>query len=156
MKKQLVSGIVAALIGSGAAAQEFYAGGTLDYMYPHSGDSQTSAAFIGGVTLGVAPTYSFGAELEFGTQIAGDNDYDTQRYRLWGAYDLGEVAVRVAGGVTQYSFDGTDPEGYNLGVGVQRDFSPRIAVRGEFIRDFMDDNFTAAVTTTRIGVLYKF
>jgi hypothetical protein len=147
MKKQLFAGIAAALIGTGAA---------LDYMYPHSGDSQTAAAFIGGVTLSAAPTYSFGAELEFGTRIAGDNDYDPQRYRLWGAYNLGEIDLRVAGGITQYSFDGEDPEGYNLGVGVERNFSPRVTVRGEFIRDFMDDNFSAAVTTTRVAVLYNF
>lgn len=154
--KLVVSAVLAAVVGSAASAQDFYAGVGLDYMYPHSGDSQTVGSFIGGVGLGAAGQFDYGAELEFGNHIAGDADYDTQRFRLWSTYDLGNVAVRVSGGVTQYDFDGNSPEGYNLGVGVERNFSPRVTLRGEFIRDFMEDSFSAAVTTTRVGVFYNF
>lgn len=154
--KSLIFGLYMVAIGSAASAQDFYAGASLDYMYPHSGDTQTVGSFIGGVGLGRGVNYRYGAELEFGGHVAGDADYNTQRFRLWGTYDVGQVAIRVAGGVTQYDFDDANPEGYNLGIGVERDFSPRITFRGEFIRDFMEDNFTAAVTTTRVGVLYNF
>lgn len=154
--KILISAVTAAIIGTTATAQDFYAGATLDYMYPHSGDTQTVGSFIGGVGLGSVSVFDYGAELEFGGNVAGDADYDTQRFRLWGSYDLGNVEVRLAGGVTQYDVGGDSPEGYNLGIGVENDFSERITLRGEFIRDFMEDTFTAAVTTTRIGVIYNF
>lgn len=154
--KIVISAIVAAVVGSAAYAQDFYAGATLDYLYPHSGDTQTVGSFIGGVGLGGGVAYGFGAELEFGGHLAGDADYGTQRFRLWGTYDLGEVDLRVAGGVTQYDLDSSNPEGYNLGLGVERDFTDNVTLRAEFIRDFMEDSFSAAVTTTRIGVLYNF
>jgi opacity protein-like surface antigen len=154
--KTLIFAICAAALGTASQAQDFYAGATLDYLYPHSGDTQTVGSFIGGVELGSISAIDYGAELEFGGHLAGDADYDTQRFRLWGRYDLGNVAVRVAGGVTQFDFDNSNPEGYNLGVGVENEVSQRVTLRAEVIRDFMEDTFTAAVTTTRIGVIYNF
>lgn len=143
-------------IATSAQAQDFYAGGALDYAYPHSGDSQLVGSVIGGLALSNNPDLNYGAEAELGWHLAGDADYGTQRLRLWGTYDIGNVRARVAGGLTYYDIPGGDANGTNLGVGVERDFSPNVTLRGEFIRDFMDDTFTAAVTTTRIGVLYHF
>ena len=154
--RKLIYAASAALLCTGAGAQEFYAGASLDYMLPHSGDSQTVGTLIGGVAVLSTDRYSFGAELELGQRIAGDNDYDTQRYRLWGSYPLGQVAARGSIGITQYDFDGTRAEGAHIGLGVETDVSDRVTLRGEFIRDFMDDAFTDAVTTSRIGVFYNF
>ncbi|WP_296425349.1 hypothetical protein [Yoonia sp.] len=153
--KTLISVLFAAVIGSGASAQDFYAGATLDYGLPHSGDAQTVGSVIAGVGLGDAQI-GYGAEVELGMHVAGDADYDTQRFRFWGTYGLGDISARVAGGVTQFDTDSGIVDGYNLGLGVQRDVSDRLTMRGEFIRDFPDDSAFPAVTTTRIGVTYKF
>ncbi|WP_373635271.1 hypothetical protein [Yoonia sp. SS1-5] len=150
--KKIISIVAAGLIGSAANAQDIYAGAALDYGYPHSGDTQTVASLIAGIGLG--PWY--GAEVEIGGRIAGDADYGTQRLRAWGTYDLGAVKARFAGGLTSYDLGDSEADGYNLGVGVERNFSDKVTLRGEFIRDFMDDTFTAAVTTTRVAVLYNF
>ena len=154
--KRCILGLCMALIGSAASAQEFYAGGSLDYLFPHSGSSETVAGVIGGVGLSTRSPFGYGAELEYGLRIAGGSDFDTQRFRVWGDYDLAKVSLRVAGGYTRYDFGSDDADGFNLGVGVERDFSQRITARGEFIRDFLDDNFTDAVTTTRVAVFYNF
>jgi hypothetical protein len=34
--------------------------------------------------------------------------------------------------------------------------SDTLTLRGEFIRDFMDTDFTSDVTTTRVAVIYNF
>ena len=154
MKTILVSAVLAA-IGSAAFAQDFYAGASADYMYPHSGDTQTVGSLIAGVGFDRG-LYGYGAEVEIGAHLAGDADYGTQRLRGFGTYDLGAVKARVAGGITGYDFDGGSSDGYNLGIGVENDISDKITLRAEFIRDFMDDSFTAAVTTTRIGAFYNF
>lgn len=153
--KTFILGAAFAVIAGGASAQDFYAGGALDYAYPHSGDSQTVGSLIGGVGFDRG-LYAYGAEVELGGHVGGDADYGTQRLRAWGTYDLGNVAARVAGGITEYDLDSGTADGYNLGVGVQTEFTSSVTLRAEFIRDFMDDNSTAAVTTTRIGAFYNF
>ena len=153
--KTIILGAALAAVAGMASAQDFYAGGALDYAYPHSGDTQTSGAVIAGVGLGYG-TFGYGAELELGMHIAGDADYSTRRLRAVGTYDLGAVSALATGGITSYESDGGNASGYNLGVGVQTDFTNTVSLRAEFIRDFMDDHTTAAVTTTRVAAFYNF
>ncbi|WP_157033187.1 hypothetical protein [Loktanella sp. S4079] len=153
--KQFIFAAVCAVSGTGVLAQDFYAGGTLDYAHPHSGDAQTVGSLVGGIGWSQG-RYGYGAEVELGGHIGGDADYGTQRLRGWGTYDLGRVAGRIAGGITEYDLNAGTASGYNLGVGVETAFSDRVTLRAEFIRDFMEDNSTAAVTTTRIGAFYNF
>ncbi|MFQ1701775.1 hypothetical protein ACJ5NV_14400 [Loktanella agnita] len=153
--KTLIPALLAAAIGTAAQAQDFYLGGSADYHFPHSGDAQTVGSLIAGLGI-VADRFAVGAEIEAGLKIAGDNEYDTSRARGWASYDWYGYSFRVAGGVTEYYFDDSTSGGYNLGVGAERDFSPNMRLRGEIIRDFMDNSFTAAVTTSRIAVLYSF
>ncbi|WP_162617600.1 hypothetical protein [Yoonia maritima] len=153
--KTIILGAAFAALAGAASAQNFYAGAALDYAYPHSGDTQTLGSLIGGIGFGQG-LYSYGAEVEVGGHAGGDADYGTQRLRAWGSYDLGTVSARVAGGITEYDLQSGSADGYNLGVGVETGFTDRVTLRAEFIRDFMDDNSTAAVTTTRIGAFYNF
>ncbi|SFR34071.1 hypothetical protein SAMN04488005_0595 [Yoonia tamlensis] len=153
--KTIILGAAFAACAGMASAQGFYAGGTLDYAYPHTGETQTAASIIAGVAMGQG-ALGYGAEVELGAHVAGDADYNTRRLRALGTYDLGAVAALAAAGVTSYESDGANASGFNLGVGVQTDFSNTISLRAEFIRDFMDDHTTAAVTTTRIGAFYNF
>jgi opacity protein-like surface antigen len=153
--KTIILGAALAACAGMASAQDFYAGGALDYAYPHSGDTQTAGSLIAGVAMSQG-ALGYGAELEVGAHIAGDAEYSTRRLRALGTYDLGAVAGLVSGGVTSYEGDGGNASGYNLGVGVQTNFTNTISLRAEFIRDFMDDHTTAAVTTTRVGAFYHF
>ncbi len=153
--QRLIPVIAATMIGSATYAQDAYVGAGIDYHFPHSGDAQTVTSAI--VGLGFDTGYfGIGAEAEYGFRVAGDNDYDTARVRGWLSYDWADYTFRVAGGITEYYFDDDNAGGYNAGLGIARDISPNLAVRGELIRDFMDDNFTAAVTTTRVAVVYNF
>ena len=154
MKTLLAAGVLT-VAGSVAAAQDFYVGGALDYAYPHSGDTQTAGSLIAGVDVGYGQ-YGYGGEVEFGTHLAGGGDFDTRRSRAFGAYDLGAISVRAAGGLTAYERPNETESGYNLGIGVQNDMGRHLSLRAEFIRDFMDEGATAAVTTTRIAAFYRF
>lgn len=143
-----------AMMGSAATAQDFYTGLTLDYASPHSGDSQTLSSIVAGLGTGSGKV-AYGGELELGYHFVGDAEYDTKRLRGWGTYDLGSVKAMGSLGFTRYDFANSDETGYNIGLGVQRDMSARWALRGEFIRDFMDGD-VPDTTTTRIGGLFKF
>lgn len=153
--KKLLCVAVLTTFGSAASALDFYAGGALDYGYPHSGDAQTLGTFLAGVGIDQG-TFGYGAEIELGTHMAGDGDFDTQRLRARGTYDLGVVDATVAAGVTEYDFGNTTYSGYNLGLGVQNAISDNLTLRAEFLRDFMDDSSISAVTTTRIGAVFNF
>jgi hypothetical protein len=153
--KTIILGAALAVVAGMASAQNFYAGGALDYAYPHSGDTQTSASVIAGVAINQG-TFGYGGELEIGGHVVGDADYSTRRLRAVGTYDLGAVEALASGGITSYESDGGNASGFNLGVGVQTDFTNKVSLRAEFIRDFMDDHTTDAVTTTRVGAFYHF
>lgn len=153
--KKLTITIAAALLGTAVHAQDVYVAGALDYAFPHSGDDQYTGSLIAGMGIGAGP-FAIGAEVEAGLQVAGDNDYDTARVRIWTSYDWSDYTFRVAGGVTEYYFSDDTAGGYNAGLGVARDLSSNLSLRGELIRDFMDNTFTAAVTTTRVAVVYTF
>lgn len=153
--KTLIAALTFAALGTGAQAQDFYVGGTADYHFPHSGDAQTVASVVAGMGLG-SGAFGIGAEAEAGFRIAGDNDYDTSRVRIWTSYDWGDYTLRFAGGVTEYYFDAGTAGGFNFGLGAERAMSDTLTLRGEFIRDFMDTDFTSDVTTTRVAVIYNF
>lgn len=153
--KRLISVIVATVLGTAGYAQDAYVGAGVDYHYPHAGDAQTVTSVIAGLGFDTG-YFGIGAEAEYGLRIAGDNDYDTARVRGWLSYDWADYTFRVAGGITEYYFEDLNTGGFNAGIGAQRDLSPNLTVRGEFIRDFMDNNFTSAITTTRLAVLYNF
>lgn len=153
--KTIILGAAFAAVAGMASAQGFYVGGALDYAYPHSGDTQTAGSIIAGVAMNQG-ALGYGGEVELGAHIAGDADYGTRRLRALGTYDLGAVAALASAGVTSYESDGANASGFNLGVGVQTQFTNTISLRAEFIRDFMDDHTTDAVTTTRIGAFYNF
>ncbi len=156
--KTILAALCALCIGSAATAQEFHGGLGLDYGKPHSGEDQAGFSWLGGVTFG-GPTLRYGVELDIGMPLNGNTDYDTNRLRLIGMYDIGDYTILGAVGVTRYQFGDEDNDGSNFGIGVERDFSDRWSLRGEFIRDFLDEGFggfTDAVTTTRIAMIYRF
>ncbi len=153
--KTLIPVIVAATLANVAQAQDVYVGGSLDYHFPHSGDAQTVGSLIAGLEID-AGSFSIIGEAEYGVQVAGDNDYDTARVRVLGSYDWGDYALRAGGGITEYYFGEDSAGGYNFGFGAERTVSANMSVRGELIRDFMNNTFTSAVTTTRVAVVYNF
>ena len=156
--KTILAALCALCVGSAATAQEFHGGLAFDYGKPHSGEDQSGLSWLGGVTFG-GPTFRYGFELDVGTPFGGNTDYDTNRLRLMGFYDIGDYTILGGVGVTRYQFGDDDNDGSNVSIGVARDFSDRWALRGEFIRDFMDedfDGFTDAVTTTRLAMIYRF
>ena len=153
--KRLALVIIVAALGSAAVAQDAYVGAGIDYHYPHAGDAQTVTSAIAGLGFDTG-YFGIGAEAEYGLRVAGDNDYDTARVRGWLSYDWSDYTFRVAGGITEYYFEDDNTGGFNAGIGAQREVSPNLTLRGEFIRDFMDNTFTSAITTTRVAVLYSF
>lgn len=153
--KTLTAAIFAAMLGTVANAQEVYVGAGLDYMFPHSGDAQTVGSAILGFGIETGGL-GLGAEVDAGWNVAGDNDYDTLRVRILASYDWNDYTIRAGGGITEYYFADDTSGGYNAGFGAERALTPNIALRGELIRDFMDNTFTAAITTTRVAVLYSF
>lgn len=153
--KPLIPALLAVTLGTAAAAQDVYLGGSLDYLFPHSGDAQTVGTVIAGLGIDAGPFAVIG-EAEYGAQIAGDNDYDTARVRVLGSYDWGDYTLRAGGGVTEYYFNDDTSGGFNFGFGAERAVTDTLTLRGELIRDFMDNTFTAAVTTTRLAVVYGF
>lgn len=148
--------LAAAIIcaSSAASAQDIYAGVALDYGKPHAGDDQSVASLLlgGNYNLG---TIALGAEAEYGAAAAFGGDYDTARLRLIGAYDFGSVTALASVGGTRYDEGADSFTGYNFGLGVQLPVSNALDLRGEIIRDMMDD-FDANVTTTRIAAIYTF
>lgn len=139
-----------------AAAQDIYAGAGFDYALPHSGDAQTLGSVIAGVTFG-AGTFAYGIEGDYGTTLDATAARDTARLRALGRYDFGSFAGFAAVGVTRYDVEGGDvSNGYSVGFGAELPIGTSLALRGEMIRDFMEDPFPTDVTTTRIGLLYQF
>ena len=153
--RTIFAALTAAAFGTAAQAQEVYVGAGLDYLFPHSGDAQTVGSVIAGFGI-EAGAMGLGAEVDAGWNVAGDNDYDTLRVRILASYDWNDYTIRAGGGVTEYYFADDTAGGFNVGFGAERAVAQNIAVRGELIRDFMDNTFTAAVTTTRVAVLYSF
>ncbi|MDX8350990.1 hypothetical protein [Cognatiyoonia sp. IB215182] len=153
--KRLIPALLSASLASAANAQDFYVGGGIDYHFPHSGDDQVVTSLIAGLEMDAGP-FAISGEAEFGARIAGDNDYDTARVRGLISYDWRDYALHVSGGITEYYFDDDNAGGYNFGLGAAREINDTLAIRGELIRDFMDNTFTAAVTTSRVAVIYKF
>ena len=152
--KRIITLLGALVIGSSVTAQEFHGGLSLDYAKPHSGDSQTSVTFMGGVMLG-GPVFKYGIEAEAGLPLGGNTDYDVARLRLLGSYDLGNYTVLAGAGVAEYDTPGGTVDGDSLSLGLQRAISDRVTLRAEFVRDFMDDG-VPDTTTTRVGMIYNF
>lgn len=153
--RPIFAAALAAMFGTTTHAQEVYVGAGLDYMFPHSGDAQTVGSVIAGFGI-EAGAMGLGAEIDAGWNVAGENDYDTLRVRILASYDWNDYTIRAGGGVTEYYFDDDTAGGYNFGFGAEREVAQNIALRGDLIRDFMNNTFTAAVTTTRVSVLYSF
>lgn len=148
--------LAAALVcASGAAsAQDIYAGVAFDYGTPHAGDTQSAASLLLGGTYALG-TMAIGAEAEYGAAATFGGDYDTARLRLIGSYDFGSVTALASLGGTRYDAGADTFTGYNYGLGVQVPVSNALDLRGEVIRDMMDD-FGTNVTTTRIAAIYSF
>lgn len=153
--KFLISSLAALTLAGPAAAQDVYAGLGLDYHFPHSGDHQVVSSGLVGITI-EAGVFAIGAEAEYGLRFAGENDYDTARVRGFASYDFAGYDLRFAGGITEYYFDDDTAGGFNLGLGAQRAIGSGLILRGELIRDFVDNTFTQAITTTRAAVVYEF
>ena len=153
--KILTTAAIATLIGSAAVAQDLYVGGSVDYMRPHEGDTQIVSSAIAGMGFD-AGLVGVGAEAEYGLHIGGDNEYDAARVRGWVSYDWGHYTIRAGGGITEYYFEDTNYGGYHAMLGAERALTDSLSVRGEFIRDFVDDAFVAGITATRIGVVFNF
>lgn len=153
--KCLIPLALAASFGTSASAQDAYVGAGVDYHYPHSGDAQTVTSAIAGLGFDTG-YFGIGAEAEYGARVAGENDYDVARVGGWLSYDWSDYSFRFSGGITEYYFDDDNAGGFNFGLAAERDLSPNLTLRGGFVRDFMDNIFTDAVTTTRVTVLYDF
>lgn len=153
--KTLFAALTTLALGTAAQAQDVYVGGGLDYAFPHSGDAQFAGSVIAGLGIAAGP-FAIGAEAEAGSRVAGDNDYDTARVRIWTSYDWADYSFRFAGGVTEFYFDEGTAAGYGFGLGAERALTDAISLRGEIIRDFMDSDLSSDVTTTRVGVFYNF
>ena len=152
---RLIPAAVLSLMSTAVAAQDLYVGGSVDYMRPHEGDTQVVTSAIAGMGFD-AGLVDVGAEAEYGLHAGGDNDYDAARVRAWVSYDWGHYTIRAGGGITEYYFDDTNYGGYHAMLGAERALTDNISVRGEFIRDFVDDAFEAGITATRIGVVFNF
>ena len=146
--------IAVALMGSTAHAQDIYAGVAFDYGTPHAGDSQTAATLLfgGAYDMGVL---ALGAEAEYGAPATFGGDYDTARLRLIGSYDFGSMTALASVGGTRYDAGALNYTGYNYGLGVQVPVTNALDLRGEVIRDMMDD-YGTNVTTTRVAAIYSF
>lgn len=147
--------LTALWLGTAASAQDVYVGGSVDYLLPHAGDSQTVTSAIVGMGFDTG-YFSIGAEADYGLRVGGDNDYDTARVRGWLGYDWGDYTVLAGGGITEYYFEDSTSGGFHAMLGPERALTPDLTLRGVFIRDFMDNNFTSAITASRIAVLYQF
>ena len=154
---RLIPFVAAMTIAGSAAAQDIYVGGSADYLLPHDGDTQVVGSVIGGMGFDTGLFgLGVGAEAEYGMHIAGENDYDTARVRGYLSYDWGHYSLRAGGGITEYYFDDANYGGYHALLGAERALTDNLSVRGEFIRDFVDDAFVAGITATRIGVVFDF
>lgn len=154
MKISIIA-VVVALSGSAVHAQDVYAGVAFDYAKPHSGDDQTAATLMAGVSYDVG-TLSFGAEVDYGASFTFGGDYDTARLRLIGGYDFGGVTALASVGGTRYDTGADAFTGYNFGIGAQIPISDALDVRAEIMRDMMETSFLNNVTTTRIAAIYSF
>jgi len=155
MKRTILAATMA-IAATGASAQDFYLGGSVDYAKPHSGDEQTSVGLMGGVEFGSGGPLGFAAQAEYSTPRAGAEDYDAARLRGLASYDFGGFAAVGGVGITRYRDGGTDYKGYNFSLGVDAKLGDGPgSVRVEMVRDIMDD-YGTDVTTTRIGYKYNF
>ena len=152
---RLIPLAIAVFSSQPALAQDAYVAGSIDYLRPHAGDTQVAGSAIAGMGFD-AGLVDVGAEAEYGLHIGGDNTYDTARVRGWVSYDWGHYTLRAGGGITEYYFDDANYGGYHAMVGAERALTDSLSVRGEFIRDFVDDAFVAGITATRIGVVFNF
>ena len=154
--RTFITAIAAGMLISGAAtAQDFYGGVALDYHKPHAGEEHSAAALIAGIQLGRG-TISYGLEADASTPVDGTDTYDALRVRGLAFYDLGGVEALAGIGATQYTLNGDSFTGYNFGLGAQIPWNDSWSVRVEFIRDMMDQDYTTNVTTTRLGMIYRF
>ncbi|WP_458791296.1 hypothetical protein [Yoonia sp. MH D7] len=148
--------LLAALVcaGTSASAQDIYAGVALDYGLPHSGDAQTAASLLVGGSYSLG-TMAIAGEAEYGAAATFGGDYDTARLRLIGSYDFGSVTALASLGGTYYDAGADTFTGYNFGVGAQMPITGALDIRGEIMRDMMDD-YGTNVTTTRLAAIYTF
>ena len=153
--KKLLPIAFATLLGTAATAQDAYVAGALDYMLPHDGDTQFVGTAMAGLVFD-AGLFGVGGEAEYGLNVGGDADYDTARARAWVSYDWGDYTIRAGGGITEYYFANENFGGFHALLGAERALSEALSIRGEFIRDFVDDAFVAGITTTRVGVVFNF
>lgn len=143
-----------ALMAGAAQAQDIYAGVSFDYGNAQSGDDQTAASLLigGGYDIGA---FTVGAEAEYGASATFGGDYDTARLRLIGAFGFGNMTGLASIGGTQFSTDGDNLTGYNFGLGLQTPITNSLDIRGELIRDMMDDS-DFNTTTSRVAAIYSF
>ena len=91
-----------------------------------------------------------------GEPLGGETNRETSRLRGLFTYDFGAVTGIASVGVVQYEVGNQNFDGETFGVGAQMELSDRIDGRFEILRDFNDDDFGTDVTTSRLGVYFKF
>lgn len=152
--KTICAAGVALSIATPVVAQDVYVGGAYDYGLPHSGDAESFGTFIAGVRFGTG-ALRYGFEGELGAPVGGDDVRETARLRAIGAYDFGSFIGLVSYGGTQYEEGGVNFSGQTFGFGAEVPITGGLTGRAEVIRDLMDD-YPTNVTTTRLGVTYRF
>ncbi len=152
----LAAAIVAASGTAATAEQSVYLGFGADYGLPHSGEEQAFGSFVAGATFDLWEDVGFGLEGELGEPLGGDTDRETSRLRGLFTYDFGAVTGIASVGVVQYEVGNQNFDGETFGVGAQMELTDRIDGRFEILRDFNDDDFGTDVTTSRVGVFFKF
>ena len=98
---------------------------------------------------------SVGAEVEYGASATFGGDYDTTRLRLMGGYEFGSMTALASIGGTRFSVDDNAQTGYNFGLGLQAPITNALDVRGEIVRDIMEDG-DYNTTTSRVAAIYSF
>lgn len=156
VRTALAVALLTATATSAAAEQSVYLGFGADYGLPHSGEDQVFGSLIAGATFDLWEDVGFGLEGEVGEPIGGDSDRETSRLRGLFTYDFGPVTGIASLGIVQYEVGDTNFEGETVGLGAQMELSERIDGRFEIMRDFNDDDFGTNVTTSRVGVYFKF
>ncbi len=139
-----------------SAEQSVYLGVGGDYAVPHSGEDQAFGSFVAGATFDLWENMGLGIEGEVGEPLGGDSNRETSRLRGLFTYDFGPVTGIASLGMVQYEEGNRTFDGDTVGIGAQMELSERIDGRLEIMRDFNDDDFGTNVTTSRLGVYFKF
>jgi hypothetical protein len=155
MKSLIVAAIASTTLAVTAQAGDIYGGIAYDLGRWHTGEQTNHGTLI----LGYAMQTQVGkisAEVDLGAGITGnESDYSTTRLRGLYTLPLGSFDGLASLGGTMYNDNGTTHTSVNFGIGAEKEMFNGFRVRGEAIRDLMQNDHTP-VTVLRLGVVTDF